>query len=130
MKFYHHFPSSAQRREEFQRMIHQVHQQVPQASVEAIRHDLGQYDHPSDELSRSKFFIFFSEKTKDIQKTIASLKERALAAARAANRSTSSTSSGAINKSANGYGHRQTYERLKEELIEKNRQLFLQKNSN
>ena len=41
LSFDHHFPSSAQRREEFQRMINLVHQQVPQASVEAIRHDLG-----------------------------------------------------------------------------------------
>jgi hypothetical protein len=29
-----------------------------------------------------------------------------------------------------GSSHRQTYERLKQELIEKNRQLFLNKNSN
>lgn len=33
----------AQRREEFQQMVNLVHQQVPQASIEAIRYDLGEW---------------------------------------------------------------------------------------
>lgn len=79
----------------------------------------------------SSFLSLLVEKTKDIQKTIANLNERVAAAARAASQSSSTTtSSGAINRSNSSMGHRQTYERLKEELIEKNRQLFLQKNSN
>jgi hypothetical protein len=101
-----------QRRAEFQQMVNLVHQQVPLASLEAIRYDL--------------------ETTKNVQRTIANLNERVAAAARAANKSTSSltTSSRAITKSSGGEGHRQTYERLKQELIEKNRQLFLNKNCN
>ena len=93
-------------------MIHRVHQQVPQASIEAIRYDL--------------------ETTKNVQKTIDNLNERVAAAARAAaNKPTTlTTSSSAINKSSGSNGHRQTYERLKQELIEKNRQLFLNKNCN
>ncbi|CAF1564632.1 unnamed protein product, partial [Adineta steineri] len=101
------------RRAEFQQMIQLVHQQVPVASVEAIRYDL--------------------ETTKNVQKTIANLNERVAAAARAANKSSSSTtttSTGAMTNSSGGNGHRQTYERLKQELIEKNRQLFLNKNCN
>ncbi|CAF1326015.1 unnamed protein product [Rotaria sordida] len=98
-----------QRRAEFQQMINLVHQQVPLASLEAIRYDL--------------------EITKSVQRTIANLNERVVAAARAANKSTSSTtSSHAITKSSGGSNHRQAYERLKQELIEKNRQLFLNKN--
>ncbi|CAF5203773.1 unnamed protein product, partial [Rotaria magnacalcarata] len=90
-------------------MINTVHQQVPLASLEAIRYDL--------------------ETTKNIQRTIVNLNERVAAAARAANKPTSSTtSSHAISKPSDGSNHRQTYERLKQELIEKNRQLFLNKN--
>lgn len=76
--------------------------------------------------------LLLLEMTKDVQKTIANLNERAAAAVRAANKTTSSssTSSRAIPKSSGGNGHRQTYERLKQELIEKNRQLFLNKNCN
>jgi hypothetical protein len=72
------------------------------------------------------------ETTKNVQRTIANLNERVAAAARAANKPTTSstTSSRAINKSSGGNGHRQIYERLKQELIEKNRQLFLNKNCN
>jgi len=100
-----------QRRAEFQQMIKLVHQQVPVASLEVIQYDL--------------------ETTKNVQKTIANLNERAAAAARAANKSLSSaTSSRAITKSSGGNSHRQTYERSKQELIEKNRQLFLNKNCN
>ncbi len=78
------------------------------------------------------FIISIIETTKNVQKTIANLNERVAAAARAANKPTSSstTSSRAITKSSSGSSHRQTYERLKEELIEKNRQLFLKKNCN
>jgi len=101
-----------QRRAEFQQMINLVHQQVPLASLEAIRYDL--------------------ETTRNVPRTIANLNERVAAAARAANKSTSSsiTSSRAITKSSSGSSHRQIYERLKQELIEKNRQLFLNKNCN
>ncbi len=72
------------------------------------------------------------ETTKNIQKTIDNLNERVAAAVRAANKpaTSSTTSSRAINKSSGSSGHRQTYERLKQELIEKNRQLFLNKNCN
>jgi hypothetical protein len=72
------------------------------------------------------------ETTRNVQKTIANLNERVAAAARAANKTTSSstTSSCAITKSSGGSSHRQTYERLKQGLIEKNRQLFLNKNCN
>jgi len=78
------------------------------------------------------FTVSIIETTKNVQRTIANLNERVAAAARAANKSTSSstTSSRAITKSSGGEGHRQTYERLKHELIEKNRQLFLNKNCN
>ncbi len=37
----HSFQSLEQRRAEFRQMINLVHQQVPQASLEAIRYDLG-----------------------------------------------------------------------------------------
>ena len=113
-------------------MVHRVHQQVPQASVEAIRYDLGQSNSPSfAQLSFVFFFVSLLEITKDIQKTIANLNERVAAAARAAASQSSSTAtlSRAISNSTSSAGHRQTYERLKEELIEKNRQLFLQKNA-
>ncbi|CAF0839386.1 unnamed protein product [Adineta ricciae] len=102
----------AQRRDEFQQMINLVHQKVPIASLEAIRYDL--------------------EMTKNVQTTIDNLNERATAVARAANQS-STTSSHAMStssKNSSTSNHRQTYERLKQELIEKNRQLFLNKNCN
>ncbi|UJR37242.1 hypothetical protein I4U23_029951 [Adineta vaga] len=95
----------AQRRAEFQQMINLVHQQVPIASLEAIRYDL--------------------EMTKNIQRTIANLNERAAAATPTSSRAMSNSSS-----SSSSSSHRQTYERLKQELIEKNRQLFLNKNCN
>jgi hypothetical protein len=61
------------------------------------------------------------------------LNERVAAAARAAaNKATTATttSSRAIGKSSGGSTHRVTYERLKQELIERNRQLFLNKHCN
>ena len=70
--------------------------------------------------------------TKNVQTTIDNLNERATAAARAASQS-STTSSHAMStssKNSSTSNHRQTYERLKQELIEKNRQLFLNKNCN
>ena len=76
--------------------------------------------------------LFIIETTKSVQRTIANLNERVAAAARAANKSTSSTttSSRAMTTSSGGSSHRQTYERLKQELIEKNRQLFLKNKCN
>ena len=116
-----------QRRMEFQQMIQLVHQQVPQASLEAIRYDLGRRLLPA----RSNwFFSSMLETTKSVPRTIANLNERVAAAARAANKASASGSSSAMSKSSGSNNHRVTYERLKQELIEKNRQLFLNKNSN
>ncbi|CAF4538616.1 unnamed protein product [Rotaria sp. Silwood2] len=76
-----------QRRVEFHQMINLVHQQVPLASIEAIRYDL--------------------EITKNVQRTIANLNERVAAATRAPNKSTlSTTSSHAITKSSGGIHHK------------------------
>ena len=83
-------------------------------------------------ITRSYYTLIWLEMTKNVQRTIDNLNERATAAARAANQS-STTSSRAMPTSSNNSStsnHRQTYERLKQELIEKNRQLFLNKNCN
>jgi len=74
--------------------------------------------------------FFFIETTKNIQRTIANLNERVAAAARAANKPTVTSSRAIPTSSGGGSSHRQTYERLKQELIDKNRQLFLNKNCN
>ena len=47
-----------QRRAEFQQMIHVVHQQVPLASLEAIRYDLGMFIRSMARLSRETDPLF------------------------------------------------------------------------
>ena len=67
--------------------------------------------------------------TKNVQKTIDNLNERAAAAARLANKNQANNTSSSMNKSTKT-NHRSNYERLKQELILKNRELFLNKNGN
>lgn len=98
------------RRAEFQEMINFVHQTVPEASIEAIRFDL--------------------ETTKNVQRTIENLNERVAAAARAAAKKNELANSSRTISKSNSNNHRSNYERLKQEMILKNRQLFLNKNSN
>lgn len=113
---------------EFQQMIQLVHQQVPQASLEGIRHDLGRR---GDLLfSRTNCFALIVETTKNVQRTIANMNERVAAAVRAATIASTSSSSSAMSNSSGSNNHRGIYERSKQELIEKNRQLYLNKNSN
>lgn len=75
-------------------------------------------------------FVFVEETTKNVQRTIENLNERVAAAARAAAKKNELANSSRTISKSNSNNHRSNYERLKQEMILKNRQLFLNKNSN